>query len=86
MVLTKFSYKFFMNNSISNKNLELVSLDWNDDTNSNEKQIRHRNLRKLVEKIDFANEFNNYILLTVPTRFMKRLDYLKIFRSDFTNN
>ena len=25
----------------------------------------------MVEKIDFANEFNNYILLTVPTRFIR---------------
>ena len=63
-----------MNNSISNKNLELFEirkLRLECDTNSNEKKLGVEIYESWLKKIDFADEFNNYILLTVPTRFIR---------------
>ncbi len=47
-----------------------------------------------LKKIVFVEEYKNYLLLSVSTRFIRdwitsiyqRLDYLAIFRSNFTNN
>ena len=71
MVLTKISYKLFMNNSTSNKNLELVSLDWNAIQIQMKEKLGVEIYESWLKKISFADEFNNYILLTVPTRFIR---------------
>ena len=71
MVLTKISYKIFMNNSTSNKNLELVSLDWNAIQIQMKEKLGVEIYESWLKKINFADEFNNYILLTVPTRFIR---------------
>ena len=63
-----------MNNSIKNKNLSRLKsekLDWNlvqiDIKNKLGSDIYESWLKKIV----FVEEFNNYILLSVPTRFIR---------------
>ena len=60
-----------MNNSTSNKNLELVSLDWNAIQIQMKEKLGVEIYESWLKKISFADEFNNYILLTVPTRFIR---------------
>ena len=60
-----------MNNIISNKNLELASLDWNAIQIQMKNKLGIEIYESWLKKINFANEFNNYILLTVPTRFIR---------------
>ena len=63
-----------MNNSFNSKNLEnlnLVSLNWNLIQTKMKNQLGLEIYESWLKKIDFAEEFNNYILLTVPTRFIR---------------
>ena len=73
MVLTKLS-PIYMNNTFKNKDLsklKSVNLDWNlvqlDIRNKLGSDIYESWLKKIV----FVEEFNNYILLSVPTRFIR---------------
>ena len=60
-----------MNNSIKNKNLNPIKVDWN------LLQIELKNklgvdiYESWLKKIDLVEEFNNYLLLSVPTRFIR---------------
>ena len=60
-----------MNNSIKNKNLKPIKVDWN------LLQIELKNklgvdiYESWLKKIDLVEEFNNYLLLSVPTRFIR---------------
>ena len=38
-----------------------------------------------LKKIDFVEEFNNYLLLSVPTRFIRDWITSRYLRSNFTN-
>ncbi len=63
-----------MNNSITNKNLENLSpstLDWNLIQKQMKNKLGAEIYESWLKKINFAEEFNNYILLTVPTRFIR---------------
>ena len=63
-----------MNNSHINKNLENLK---SENLNWSAIQIQMKNKLGLeiyeswLKKINFLDEFNNYILLTVPTRFIR---------------
>ena len=63
-----------MNNIITNKNLENLSpstLDWNLIQKQMKNKLGAEIYESWLKKINFAEEFNNYILLTVPTRFIR---------------
>ncbi len=63
-----------MNNSVINKNLETLdskSLDWNLIQTQMKNKLGVEIYESWLKKINFAEEFNNYILLTVPTRFIR---------------
>ena len=84
-----------MNNSFSNKNLEnlnLSSLDWNLVQKEMKNKLGAEIYESWLKKINFVEEFNNYILLTVPTRFIRDwitsryldqiLQIIKIYKKD----
>ena len=84
-----------MNNSFSNKNLEnlnLASLDWNLVQKEMKNKLGAEIYESWLKKINFVEEFNNYILLTVPTRFIRDwitsryldqiLQIIKIYKKD----
>jgi chromosomal replication initiator protein len=63
-----------MNNSNINKNLDTVKndrLDWNDIQTQMKNKLGIEVYESWLKKINFVEEFNNYILLTVPTRFIR---------------
>ncbi len=63
-----------MNNSFTNKNLEtsnLTSLDWDLIQTQMRNKLGVEIYESWLKKINFVEEFNNYILLTVPTRFIR---------------
>ena len=63
-----------MNNNNIEKKLEgLVSksLDWNTIQNEMKNKLGLEVYESWLKKINFEEEFNNYILLTVPTRFIR---------------
>ncbi len=63
-----------MNNSFTNKNLEnlnTASFDWSEIQNQMKNKIGAEVYESWLKKINFEEEFNNYILLTVPTRFIR---------------
>jgi chromosomal replication initiator protein len=73
MVLTELS-SINMNNSITNKNLnkyKLENLDWNSVQSQMKIKLGTDIYESWLKKIDFIEEFNNYILLSVPTRFIR---------------
>ena len=66
--------KLFMNNSNINKNLDTLKndrLDWNDIQTQMKSKLGIEVYESWLKKINFVEEFNNYILLTVPTRFIR---------------
>ena len=66
--------KLFMNNSNINKNLDILKndrLDWNDIQTQMKSKLGIEVYESWLKKINFVEEFNNYILLTVPTRFIR---------------
>ena len=60
-----------MNNSITNKNLKDHNLDWNIIQSQMKNKLGLEIYESWLKKINFLDEFNNYILLTVPTRFIR---------------
>ena len=70
MVLTEAS-SAYMNNSYIKKNLKPVSLDWSLIKSEIKNKLGNDIYDSWLKKIDFVEEFNNYILLSVPTRFIR---------------
>ena len=60
-----------MNNSINNKNLKVDSFNWNIVQNEMKEKLGLDVYESWLKKINFLEEFNNYILLSVPTRFIR---------------
>ena len=63
-----------MTNSFISKNLENLnstSIDWNLVQSQMKNKLGIEVYESWLKKINFAEEFNNYILLTVPTRFIR---------------
>ena len=63
-----------MNNSIINKDLNKLkstNLDWNLIQSEMKNKLGIDIYESWLKKIDFVEEFNNYILLSVPTRFIR---------------
>ena len=63
-----------MNNSNINKNLEnfkIEVLNWNVVQSQMKDKLGLEVYESWLKKINFVEEFNNYILLTVPTRFIR---------------
>ncbi len=63
-----------MNRSFNNKNLDTlnpVNLDWDLIQAQMKNKLGAEIYESWLKKINFAEEFNNYVLLTVPTRFIR---------------
>jgi chromosomal replication initiator protein len=63
-----------MNNSTINKNIETqnqTNLDWSLIQSQMKNKLGIEIFESWLKKINFVEEFNNYILLTVPTRFIR---------------
>ena len=63
-----------MNNSTKNKNIKDLKseiLDWNLIQAEMKKKLGIDIYESWLKKIDFHEEFNNYLILTVPTRFIR---------------
>jgi chromosomal replication initiator protein len=63
-----------MNNSLKNnkiKNLKSENLDWNLVQTEMKNKLGLEVYESWIKKIDYVDEFNNYILLSVPTRFIR---------------
>ena len=63
-----------MNNSFSKnnlKNLNSESLKWKEIQAQMKNKLGLEIYESWLKKINFVDEFNNYILLTVPTRFIR---------------
>ena len=60
-----------MNNTIINKNLKHHDLDWSAIQSQMKDKLGLEVYESWLKKINYVEEFNNYILLTVPTRFIR---------------
>tara|TARA_A100001015_G_scaffold305572_1_gene398491 strand:+ start:972 stop:2402 length:1431 start_codon:yes stop_codon:yes gene_type:complete len=60
-----------MNNSIKNKNLKPIKVDWNLLQVELKNKLGVDIYESWLKKIDLVEEFNNYLLLSVPTRFIR---------------
>ncbi len=60
-----------MNNTFVNKNLKLTGLDWNTIQSEMRNRLGVDVYESWLKKISFVEEFNNYLLLSVPTRFIR---------------
>ena len=60
-----------MNNSFKNKNLNIEILDWTLIQSEIKKKLGLEIYESWLKKIEFVEEFNNYIILSVPTRFIR---------------
>jgi chromosomal replication initiator protein len=60
-----------MNNTITNKNIKNEGLNWSLIQSEIKKKLGTDIYDSWLKKIDFVEEFNNYILLSVPTRFIR---------------
>ena len=60
-----------MNNSIKKSNLKRQELDWNVIQSQMKNKLGSEVYESWLKKISFVEEFNNYILLKVPTRFIR---------------
>ncbi len=60
-----------MNNSNTNKNLKHQELDWAAIQSQMKDKLGLEIYESWLKKISFVEEFNNYVLLTVPTRFIR---------------
>ena len=63
-----------MNNTFNNKNLDNLkpeTLDWNTIQSQMKNKLGSEIFESWLKKISFLDEFNNYILLSVPTRFIR---------------
>ena len=52
-------------------NLKTNSLDWNLIQNEMKDKLGNEVYESWLKKINFLEEFNNYLLLSVPTRFIR---------------
>jgi chromosomal replication initiator protein len=84
-----------MNNSNINKNFKapkIENLDWNIVQDHMKKKLGLDIYESWLKKIDFVEEINNYVLLSVPTRFIRDwitsryldqiLNIIRIFKKD----
>ena len=60
-----------MNNTYTNKSFDKHSLDWELIQSELKLKLGIEVYESWIKKIDLLEEFNNYILLTVPTRFIR---------------
>ena len=60
-----------MNNTHTNKNFDKINLDWKLIQSELKLKLGIEVYESWIKKIDLLEEFNNYILLTVPTRFIR---------------
>ncbi len=60
-----------MNNSFINKNINSVNLDWGLIQSEMKNKLGTDIYESWLKKIEFVEEFNNYLLLSVPTRFIR---------------
>ena len=63
-----------MNNTFINKNLEnpkLQAFDWSVIQSEMKSKLGIDIYESWLKKISFVEEFNNYLLLSVPTRFIR---------------
>ena len=60
-----------MNNTVTNKSLKLQELDWSMVQSQMKDKLGLEIYESWLKKINFEEEFNNYVLLTVPTRFIR---------------
>ena len=60
-----------MNNSIQNKNYKQQELDWTVIQSQMKDKLGLDIYESWLKKINFIEEYSNYILLTVPTRFIR---------------
>mgnify|MGYP001239407597 FL=1 len=63
-----------MNNTFTNKNLDNLNtqvLDWKTIQTQMKNKLGSEIYESWLKKINFLEEFNNYILLSVPTRFIR---------------
>ena len=60
-----------MTNSLKNKDLKHQELDWSAVQSKMIDKLGSEIYESWLKKINFAEEFNNYVLLTVPTRFIR---------------
>ena len=60
-----------MINTFTNKNLETLSLDWEIIQSELRLKLGTEVYESWIKKINLVEEYNNYILLSVPTRFIR---------------
>ena len=60
-----------MNNTHTNKSFYKINLDWKLIQSELKLKLGIEVYESWIKKIDLHEEFNNYILLTVPTRFIR---------------
>ena len=60
-----------MNNSYKNKQLNTSELDWNLIQNEMREKLGKDIYESWLKKINFVEELNNYLILSVPTRFIR---------------
>ena len=60
-----------MNNTHINKSFDKINLDWKLIQSELKLKLGIEVYESWIKKIDLLEEFNNYILLTVPTRFIR---------------
>ena len=60
-----------MNNTHTNKSFDKINLDWKLIQSELKLKLGIEVYESWIKKIDLCEEFNNYILLTVPTRFIR---------------
>ncbi len=60
-----------MNNSLKNKNLKHQELDWTAIQSQMKDKLGLEIYESWLKKINLVEEFNNYVLLVVPTRFIR---------------
>ena len=60
-----------MNNTHTNKSFNKINLDWKMIQSELKLKLGIEVYESWIKKIDLHEEFNNYILLTVPTRFIR---------------
>ncbi len=60
-----------MNNTFNHKNFEKFDLDWTSIQSELKLKLGTEVYESWIKKINLVEEFNNYILLTVPTRFIR---------------
>ena len=84
-----------MNNSFINQNLNNLksgTLDWMTIQSEMKKKLGADIYESWLKKINFVEEFNNYLLLSVPTRFIRDwitsryldqiLQIIKVYKKD----